>query len=152
MKSFLLNSKTNTPILKWGLIPKDTHFIGDVPEGYYLAVSPSDEKTVIIDVDVKNGKNGYNHIPLEIIDELEQSFWYHSKSGGGHYYFHYTGNKLLRNGTTNFGIDLRIGPNKATGNAGGYVRYYHNVPIQECMHLIKETSKDLNLWIENLFA
>jgi hypothetical protein len=150
MRSFLL--KNGIPVIKFSMLPDNVFFVGEPPVGFDIAVSTTDEKTVIIDVDVKNGKNGYNHIPLEIIDELEQSFWYHSKSGGGHYYFHYTGNKLLRNGTTNFGIDLRIGPNKATGNAGGYVRYYHNVPIQECMHLIKSTSKELNEWLEALFS
>ena len=143
MKSFLLNSKTNTPTLKWGLIPKDTHFIGDVPEGYYLAVSPSDNY-IVVDIDNKPKGNGFDNIPLDIMDELEQSLHYTTKSRGMHVFLLYTGDKKLINRTSNIFVDLRT--NK------GYVRYYHNVPIQECMHLIKKTSKDLNLWIENLFA
>jgi hypothetical protein len=143
MKSFLLNSKTNTPTLKWGLIPKDTHFIGDVPEGHYLAVSPSDNY-IVVDIDNKPKGCGFDNIPLDIMDELEQSLHYTTKSRGMHVFLLYTGDKKLINRTSNIFVDLRT--NK------GYVRYYHNVPIQECMHLIKETSKDLNLWIENLFA
>jgi len=143
MKSFLLSSKTNTPTLKWGLLPNDTYFIGNVPEGYYLAVSPSD-KYIVVDIDNKPKGCGFDHIPLEIMDELEQSLHYTTKSRGMHVFLLYTGDKNLINRTSNIFVDLRT--------SKGYVRYYHSVPIQECMHLIKETSKDLNLWIENLFA
>lgn len=143
MKSFLLNAKTNTPIIKWGCLPKNTHFIGNVPENYYLAVSPSDNY-IILDIDNKPKGCGFDHIPLEIMDELEQSFHYTTKSKGMHVFLKYTGNKQLINRTSNIFIDLRTNR--------GYVRYYHNVLIQECMYLIKETSKELNLWLEKLFS
>lgn len=51
MKSFLLN-KENKPIVKWSMVPNETYFEGEVPEGYALAACPSDN-IVILDVDVK---------------------------------------------------------------------------------------------------
>ena len=48
LKSFLL--KDNKPITKWGLLPDNTFFEGEVPEGYKLAISPSDN-IVILDID-----------------------------------------------------------------------------------------------------
>lgn len=153
MRSFLLNAKTNTPIIPWSLVPQGIFFEGTIPENYFLAVSPTNEKMVIVDIDCKPGKvNGYDNVPLEIMDELEQSFNYKTKSGGMHIILWYTGNKLLRNGTSNYAIDLRIGPNKATGNAGGYVRWYSDIHPRDCEHLIKHTSKELNEWLENLFS
>lgn len=143
MKSFLLDARTNTPIIKWGLIPDNTYFIGDVPKGFFLAVSPSDNY-IVVDIDNKPKGCGFDHIPLEIMDELEQSFHYTTKSGGMHIFLKYTGNRQLINRTSNIFVDLRT--------SKGYVRYYHNIPIQECEHLIKETSKELNLWLEKLFS
>lgn len=146
MKSFLL--KNNKPIVKWGLIPDETYFEGPIPEGYSLAVCPS-ENIVILDVDNKNGKNGFNHIPINIRGELENTFHYNTKSGGGHYWIKYTGNKELLNTSTKYGLDLRIGAK--SGNAGGYVKYHHNVDIRKCKHLIKSSSEQLNIWLESLF-
>jgi hypothetical protein len=148
MKSFLLN-KENKPTLPWGSIPQGFFFEGPIPENYHLAVAPS-ENMVILDVDVKNGKNGYSNIPTFVMMELEKTFNYETKSGGGHYFMIYTGNKKLINRATSLGLDLRIGPRN--GNCGGYVKYYHNVDIRECEHLIKETSLLLNTWLEKLFS
>jgi len=146
MKSFLL--KDNKPIVKWSLIPNNTFFEGNIPEGYTLAVCPS-ESIVILDVDVKNGKNGFENIPLKILAELENTFHYNTRSGGAHYFINYTGKEVLMNTSTKYGLDLRIGSKK--NNAGGYVKYNHNIDIRECLHLIKESSEELNKFLESLF-
>lgn len=147
MKSFLLHN--HAPIIKWGLLSDETYFEGKVPEGYDLAVCPSDN-IIILDVDVKNGKNGYEFIPDYIIWQLEDTFHYDTKSGGGHYWIEYTGNKILANKATKYGLDLRVGATDYS--AGGYVRYQHNVDIRECKHLIKKSSNELNEWLESLFV
>lgn len=147
MKSFLL--KDNKPIVKWGMLPDNTFFEGAIPEGYSLATCPSGN-IVILDVDVKNNKDGYSNIPHLIQMEIDGSFNYKTKSGGGHYWLEYTGNQLLKNTSTEYGLDLRIG---AKGNnAGGYVKYHHNIDIRKCVHLIKPTSEKLNKWLEKLFC
>jgi hypothetical protein len=146
MKTFLL--KDNKPIIKWGMLPDETYFEGTVPEGYALAVCPSDN-IVILDVDVKNNKNGFNHIPEEDLKELNYTFHYNTKSGGAHYFIEYTGNKQLMNTSTKYGLDLRIGAKES--NAGGYVKYHHNVDIRNCKHLIKKSSLQLNTFLESLF-
>lgn len=146
MKSFLL--KTNTPIVKWSLIPDGCFFEGEIPSGFDLAVCPS-KNVVILDVDVKNGKDGFNFIPLDIKLELWKTFHYKTKSGGAHFWIDYTGNQVLMNTSTKYGLDLRIGAKK--GNAGGYVKYHHNVDVRKCIHLIKDTSEELNKWLESLF-
>lgn len=147
MKSFLL--KDNKPILKWSLVPNNCFFEGAIPEGYALAVAPS-ENYIVLDVDEKNGKSGHSNIPLVIFDELLGSFNYRTKSGGAHYWIKYTGNKVLMNTSTKYGLDLRIGAKP--GNAGGYVKWHHNVDIRQCIHLINETSSELNTWLEELFC
>ena len=147
MKSFPL--KNNSPILKWSLVPDNTFFEGILPEGFDLAVCPSGN-IVIIDVDVKNNKNGYEYIPKNILKELNNKFYYDTKSGGRHYWIEYTGDKILMNKATKYGLDLRIGAKP--GNAGGYVKYHHTVDIRKCIHLIKFSSNELNLWLEKLFS
>lgn len=148
MKSFLL--KDNKPIIKWGMIPDETYFEGKLPgKEYALAVCPSDN-IVILDVDVKNGKNGYSNIPPNILGELIHTFWYETKSKGAHYWIEYTGNKILANKATKYGLDLRVGATDYS--AGGYVRYQHNVDIRECKHLIKKSSLELNAFLESLFV
>ena len=145
MKSFLL--KDNKPIVKWSMIPDNTFFEGTVPEGYALAVAPSDNY-IILDVDEKNGKSGHSHIPLNIYNELLETFNYKTKSGGSHYWIKYTGDKTLLNKATSLGLDLRV----AKGSyAMGYVKYPHSVDIRQCIHLIKESSPELNVWLESLF-
>lgn len=144
MKSFLLNSE-NKPICKWGLIPQGVHFEGVLPLGFSLAISPS-PGIVIIDFDVKNNKNAFEHVPNNILEELKQTFNYKTSSGNGqHFWVEYTGDKTLLNRATSIGIDLRV-------SEKGYVKYHHNVDIRECLHLIKESSKELNKWLEELFS
>ncbi len=147
MKSFLL--KNYKPIVKWGMIKDNTFFEGAVPEGFDLAVAPS-ENYIVLDVDEKNGKSGHSNIPLVIFDELLTSFNYRTKSGGAHYWLKYTGDKVLLNTSTKYGLDLRIGAKK--GNSGGYVKWHHTEDIRQCVHLIKETSIELNIWLESLFC
>ena len=49
MKSFLLyNGKS--PTVKWSMIPDEVYFEGKIPEGYSLAVCPSDPY-IILDID-----------------------------------------------------------------------------------------------------
>ncbi len=145
MKSFLL--KNNRPIIKWGMLEDGIFFEGAIPEGYALAVAPSDNY-IILDVDVKNDKNGFDFIPSEILIELERSFNYFTKSGGQHYWINYTGDKTLLNKATKYGLDLRV----ARGSyAMGYVKYPHNIDIRQCIHLINESSSELNTWLESLF-
>ncbi len=48
------------------------------------------------------------------------------------------------NKTLNLFIDFRT--------YKGYVCWYHNVDIRECVHLIKESSNELNLFLEKLFS
>lgn len=149
MKSFLLNN-LNKPTILWGNLPDNIHFLGDIPEGYSLALSPGDSNIVILDVDCKNGKNGYDYIPQDIYLELGQTFYYDTKSGGRHYFIKYLGSKILKNTSTKFGLDLRIG--SKTDNAGGYVRYQGNLPINQIDPLIKESSPELNSFLEKLFC
>lgn len=46
---------------------------------------------------------------------------------------------------TSKGKDLRV-------SEKGYVKYHHNKDIRECVHLIKESSEELNEWLEKLFS
>jgi len=147
MKTFLL--KDNVPVIKWGMLPDNTFYEGIIPEGYALAACPSDN-IVILDVDNKNGKCGWENIPHVINIELSETFHYFTKSGGAHYWIRYTGNKVLKNTSTKLGLDLRIGAKGS--NSGGYVKYHHNVDVRECVHLIKESSEKLNKWLEKLFS
>lgn len=146
MKSFLL--KNNRPIIKWGMLENNIFFDGVIPEGYDLAVCPS-ENMIILDVDVKNGKNGFDNIPIDIKIELWKTFNYKTKSGGAHFFIYYTGDKTLMNTSTKYGLDLRIG--SRIDNAGGYVKYNHHIDIRQCIHLIKNTSEELNKFLESLF-
>lgn len=149
MKTFLINNKDGKPVIKWGDLPNNTFFEGNVPEGYSLAISPS-ENIVILDVDLKNGKNGYSHIPKNIMKDLNNTFHYKTKSGGAHYYIKYTGHKPLINRATQYGLDLRIGAKK--DNCGGYVKYHHHQDIRKCLNLIKESGEDLNQFLQKYFS
>lgn len=149
MRSFLLN-KDNKPILSWGLLPDETYFEGEIPQNYFLAVCPS-ENIVILDIDNKNNKNGIDNIPEKLKSELFSTFCYNTKSGM-HVWINYTGNKILLNKSTKLGLDLRIGHNKETGNCGGYVKWYLEKDIRYYKHLIKDSSKNLNKWLEKLFS
>jgi hypothetical protein len=148
MKSFLL--KSNKPTVLWSLVPDNCFYVGKLPgEDYSLAISPGNSNIVIVDCDVKNNKNGYDFIPSNILDELKNSFWYNTKSGGAHFFVKYSGNKILKNCSTQLGLDLRRGSVK--GNAGGYVKYNGIIPVNEIESLIKESSQQLNEFLESLF-
>ncbi len=149
MKTFLLN-KENKPIIPWGSLGDNIFFEGNVPDGYSLACSPGNSNIIILDVDTKHGKNGFINIPNKQFLELDKTFNYYTKSGGKHYFLKYTGNKTLLNTSTKLALDLRIGSKPK--NAGGYVRYYHHTDIRQCIHLINETSSELNQWLEELFC
>ncbi len=141
MKSFLLKGKT--PIIKWGMIPDETYFEGNVPEGYQLAVSPS-EGYVVIDIDNHGKVNGFDNIPNFLLDELNSTLRYKTKNNGCHYWFKYTGDKELANKASRLGIDLRTHK--------GYVVWYLNIDVRNCLNSIKETSGEINTWLEQLFS
>lgn len=141
MRSFLLKEKT--PIIKWGFLPQNTFFEGTVPENYNLAICPSDNY-IVIDVDKHDSKNGFNNIPFELLNELNNTLNYNTKNNGKHYWFKYTGNKPLANKTSGLGIDLRT--NK------GYVVFYPKTDIRKQLHLINDTSNALNKWLESMFS
>jgi hypothetical protein len=141
MRSFLLKAKK--PICKWGSLPPNTFFEGEIPEGYSLAVSPS-ENYIVIDVDRHGDIDGVNNIPDNLMYELLKTLHYPTKNNGYHYWFKYTGNKELANKTSGLGIDLRT--NK------GYVVYYPKNDIRDQLHLIKPTSTHMNKWLEKLFS
>lgn len=126
----------------WGEIPKGKRFIGLPPKGYDLAVSMEDNY-VILDVDVKNEKNGFEYIPDEVLDELYNTYNYKTKSGGSHFWVKYSGNKNLMNRATKFGLDLRT--------SKGYVKY----PIKDdpYSHISDiKSSKVVDLFLEKLYA
>lgn len=142
MKSFLL--KDGHPTIKWGMLEDEIYFEGNVPEGFALAVSPGNSNYIIVDIDNKPEKiNGFDNIPENIYKLLMESFNYKTKSGA-HVWLKYTGEKQLKNCATKFGLDLRT--NK------GYVKWYLDKDIRSYIHLVKETSPELNEWLELLFA
>jgi len=150
MKSFLL--RNGSPTVKWGSIPSNYYFEGTVPEGYDLAVSPTDDY-IVVDVDKKNDKNGFHNIPSDIFLLLTETYYYNTKSGGAHFWLKYTGTGLLKNTSTKYGIDLRIGAKD--GNCGGYVKYWPALKgedIRNHIEEIKSTSLIMNEWLEKLFS
>ena len=140
MKSFLCRNKR--PVVRWGLIPDGVMYKGKVPDGYNLAISPT-PGYIIIDIDVHEEKNGFDVIPTSIMEELLNTLHYDTKNNGMHCWIKYTGDKSLGNKTTNQGIDLRT--------EKGYVVWWHDKPIEECLSEIKESSAELNDWLEKLF-
>lgn len=140
MRSFLVKGKK--PICKWGSLKDNTFFIGEVPEGYTLGVSPS-KGFVVVDVDFHKGIDGSKNIPITIQEELNQTLSYPTKNNGHHYWLEYTGTMNLGNKTSGLGIDLRT--------SKGYVVWYKKEEVLNCLHLIKETSQTMNDWLESLF-
>jgi len=130
--------------MHWTMLKEDTFFEGPVPEGYRLCASPS-KGYVILDVDRHDDKDGFENIPMGIIDELEKTFHYPTKNNGVHFWLRYSGNKPLGNKASGLGIDLRVGTK-------GYVVYYPGDDIRNHMHEVKETSNNLNKWLESLFS
>jgi len=141
MKSFLLRNKT--PIVKWGMIPDETYFEGEIPQGFSLAVTPS-KGYVVIDVDKHGDIDGFENLPWEIQKELSYTFSYMTKNDGQHFWIKYTGNKPLGNKTSGLGIDLRT--------HRGYCVFYKKGDIRDYIHEIKDSSETLNQWLEKLFS
>ena len=139
MKSFLLKDKT--PICKWGMIPPETYFFGEIPKGYSLAINPH-SPFIILDIDDHGNIVGINNIPKNLKKEIFLSFGYNTKSGY-HAWFKYSGNKELMNKTSGLGLDLRT--------SKGYVKWYLPGDIRDYIHLIKSTSPRLNKFLEKLF-
>ena len=143
MKSFLLKGKK--PIIKWGQLPNNTFFKGEVPEGYSLAVSPwGYDNYIVVDVDKHKDLNGFDNIPEIILEELMHTFHYKTKNDGMHFWFKYTGNDYLANKASGLGIDLRT--NK------GYVVWYPDVDVRDCIDKFNKTSETLNEWLVELFG
>ena len=143
MKSFLLKGKK--PIIKWGSLPNNTFFEGKVPEGYSLAVSPwGHDNYIIVDVDRHGDIDGFKNIPVHLESQLSKTLNYATKNNGRHYWFKYTGDKILANKASGLGIDLRT--NK------GYVVWYPKTDIRDRLDEIKETSHRTNEWLEKLFS
>lgn len=140
MKSFLLSGKS--PICKWGSLKDETYFEGEVPKGYRLAICPH-SPYIILDVDRHGELDGFTSIPINIDKELSKTFNYCTKNNGRHYWLKYTGNKELMNRASGLGVDLRTHK--------GYVRWYWKDDIRSYIHLVKNTSKELNKWLESLF-
>lgn len=141
MKSFLVRGKR--PIILWSVLPDNCFFEGNIPEGYKLAVCPS-EGMIVIDIDKHGKKNGFTNIPPSLMFELKSTLNYPTKNNGRHFWFKYTGDKPLANKTSNLGIDLRTHK--------GYVVYYPDNDIRDNLHLIKESSNQLNVWLKKLFS
>lgn len=142
MKSFLLKDKK--PILKWGAVPDEIYFEGKVPEGYSLAISPHDPY-IILDIDKHGEVDGFNSIPQVLfIELLNHHFSYPTKNNGLHIWLKYSGNKTLANKASGLGVDLRT--------SKGYVKWYLDKDIRSYIHLIKDTSPELNEWLEKLFS
>ena len=141
MKSFLVKNKK--PVCRWGMIPDNTFYEGNVPDGYKLAVCPS-EGYVIIDVDRHGDIDGFDNIPENLNYELSQTLRYKTKNDGMHYWVKYTGDVKLANKASNQGIDLRT--------SNGYVVWYPKEDIRHLIGDIKESSHNLNTWLESLFG
>jgi len=143
MKSFLLRGKK--PIIKWGMLSDETYFEGQTPEGFSLAVVPS-EGYIVVDVDRHGDIDGFDSIPTELKEEFIFTYHYPTKNNGAHYWFKYTGNKPLGNKASGVGIDLRTHK--------GYVVWYPEEDIRNVVksRRIKETSEKLNRWLEELFS
>lgn len=141
MRTFLVRNKK--PICKWGQLEQGTLFKGNVPEGYDLGISPS-PGIVVIDVDRHGSKDGFDAIPNELLIELNNTLNYQTKNNGKHFWFRYTGNKVLANKTSGVGIDLRTHV--------GYCVWYPKKDIHECMLLVQESSEEMNQWLEKLFC
>jgi hypothetical protein len=154
MKSFLVKGKV--PILKWGSLPNNIFFQGKVPEGYSLAVNPS-EGFVVIDVDNhEGGVNGFENIPGKIHKELQKTFQYATKNNGRHYWIKYTGNKTIRNKASGKGLDSRTNKGYAVIPKVIHesVNYFNNLTEANLFEStdVQRSSSELNKWMEGLFC
>lgn len=141
MKSFLLKDKK--PILKWGQIPDEYYFEGEIPESYSLAICPH-FPYVILDIDKHGNINGFDNIPMCIKKELLNHFGYATKNKGYHCWLKYTGEQKLMNKTSGLGLDLRT--------EKGYVQWYLDKDIRSYIDCVRKTSPLMNKWLEQLFT
>lgn len=125
------------------MLPENVFFEGNVPEGFALAVCPS-ENYIVVDVDRHGDIDGFDNVPEWHIKEFNKTLNYGTKNEGKHFWFKYTGDKPLANKASGLGIDLRT--NK------GYVVWYHDTDVRECLDQINDTSEFLNEWLEELFS
>jgi hypothetical protein len=142
MKSFLCKGKR--PIIKWSLLPDETYFEGELPEGFNLAVMPSGNY-IVVDVDRHGTINGFDNLPSELSNELNNTLNYSTKGAGAHFWFKYTGKSPLGNKPSGKGIDLRVGYK-------GYVIWYPKYDIRDALDRINETSPEMNKWLQKLFS
>lgn len=142
MKSFLLKGKK--PIIRWSLLPDETYFEGNLPEGYSLAVMPS-KGYIVVDVDRHGNIDGWEAVPENIKFEMAQTLKYTTKNNGYHFWFKYTGDKYLGNKASGLGIDLRVG-------CKGYVVWYPKEDVRDMLSTVKESSETMNQWLEKLFS
>jgi hypothetical protein len=165
MRTFLVNADKSSknykkPSCNWGFLKLNTYYEGNLPKGFNLAINPTPGIIIVdVDADEKKGKNGFENIPWDIYCELLTTYFYDTKRGGKHFWFKYSGNKKLLNKASNQSIDLRVGPtldsnDKITSN-GGYAIYYPanlEDDIRNHLNEIKETSEEMNKWLEILFC
>jgi hypothetical protein len=142
MKSFLVKNKK--PVIKWSKLPDNTFFEGKLPEGYSLAIVPSNPY-IILDVDRHGKIDGFDNLPKHLALELEQTLKYKTKNNGMHFWFKYNGILELSNKSSGYGIDLRVG-------FKGYVVWYPKTDIRNHLHEINDTSKEMNVWLQELFT
>ena len=141
MKSFLVKGKK--PIIRWGQLPDNTFFEGALPDGYKLAITPS-EGYIVIDVDRHGDVDGFDNIPDYLRDEFYNTLNYSTKNHGGHFWFKLSEEAYLGNKTSNLGIDLRTHK--------GYVVWYLEKDVRSHMDEISETSPELNDWLKQKFG
>lgn len=145
MKSFLCKKGSKKPFIKWGMLPDNIFYEGIVPEGYDLAISLWGNKDyVVVDVDRHGKKDGFDHIPQHLKEELSNTLHYPTKNNGMHFWFKYTGDVKLANKASNQGIDLRTNR--------GYVIWYPKGDIRDNIQYINDTSIELNKWLKVLFG
>lgn len=159
MRTFLL--KNNKPIIKWGLLQPNIRYKGLIPKDYDLAINPN-SPYIIVDVDKHSeDKDGFvelRKLSLSLQAELTSTFNYPTKHNGRHFWFYYTGDKVLMNKASSLGIDLRIGytqnsKGKITHN-GGYIKWHprDTYTIEEVLDQINLSSKEMNEWLEKIFS
>lgn len=125
------------------MLPDETYFEGQTPEGFSLAVVPS-EGYIVVDVDRHGNLDGFDFIPQQLIKELDHTLFYQTKNNGMHFWFKYTGSKPLGNKASGLGIDLRT--------HRGYVVWYPEEDVRSVMNQVNNTSEEMNKWLEKLFS
>lgn len=125
------------------MIPDETYFEGEIPSEYGLAICPH-HPYIILDIDWHGDINGFDNIPSELLLDLSEHFCYDTKNNGRHIWLKYSGDKNLLNKPSGFGIDLRT--------SKGYVKWYLNGDIRDYISEVKDTSNELNKWLEILFC